>query len=594
MTFKVRTPPSTRTVSLWGSWDNFNLPYPMARDSRIGPEHWSGCHSFSNIICDGTPQTERQPRDGGLKMGGTYWYYYKLDDDIEFHNSAEPATTHCPLLPGQLVNVLNVPVALSGNRSRNTSVSSTSSDIRTMNPDDKYINPRPVPKPQLPRLRTSPTLPQDLWPSQPISSAPSSRAGRSATSSGPSSASTLRFRSKSPGSAFSGSIRSAFRTLRTPRSRSPESRSPRSAAEESLRGKPVTTPQQYTSSSSRDPSPSTVRIKQRSADRDLPLRRPSSSSNQGSPVEVTSFEQHRRQRSRSREPSSLRNSLVLDSVPPAALVDLNTRHYQPLSALKEVASLQNTPAYPTTASKSPPAEQLGTANLEKRLPTLPNTPSSAYPPSTIFSESVDIDILQSHFSSTTIDDSGDEEGVTTPDSMRFSNWSASYASTDHSSYYAESLIDEEPMSALLSSRSVKVEKPSSAEPPELPPRQPNMATAISSSSMSTASSVSAPPSPSGSTMVRIASSGSQTQRKTSESSCRFQYQHYRLPVSELGSEVTIKSPQSRREGAVQIPSSFELASDTVAAPLERSAARSAAMQQLMDELSYLGGMIHQR
>lgn len=70
-----RAPPSTRSVSLYGSWDNFSAPYPMQRDARTGPEHWSGCHSFSNIICDGDLQSTLVPREGGLKMGGTYWYY---------------------------------------------------------------------------------------------------------------------------------------------------------------------------------------------------------------------------------------------------------------------------------------------------------------------------------------------------------------------------------------------------------------------------------------------------------------------------------------------------------------------------------------
>lgn len=70
-----RTPPSTGSVALYGSWDNFSTPYPMQRDARTGPEHWSGCHSFSNIICDGHVLPSGSPRNGGLKMGGTYWYY---------------------------------------------------------------------------------------------------------------------------------------------------------------------------------------------------------------------------------------------------------------------------------------------------------------------------------------------------------------------------------------------------------------------------------------------------------------------------------------------------------------------------------------
>ena len=96
----------------------------MKRDSRVGQDHWSGCHKFSDIICDGNLEVGPKSRDGGLKMGGTYWYFYRLDDDIEFHNSAEPSTTQCPMLPGQLVNVLDMPVVLSGNRSRNPSISS--------------------------------------------------------------------------------------------------------------------------------------------------------------------------------------------------------------------------------------------------------------------------------------------------------------------------------------------------------------------------------------------------------------------------------------------------------------------------------------
>src|SRR3989440_3303923 len=92
---------------------------------------------------------------------------YQLDNSIEFHNSAEPSTTSCPLMPGQLVNVLNVPFHLSSGRSRNDSVSSTSSELRTMNPEDKFLNPPPVPAPppKLSRLNTSPIFPQPTKPS---------------------------------------------------------------------------------------------------------------------------------------------------------------------------------------------------------------------------------------------------------------------------------------------------------------------------------------------------------------------------------------------------------------------------------------------
>ncbi|KAM5436284.1 hypothetical protein MferCBS31731_005977 [Microsporum ferrugineum] len=159
MTFLVRTPPSTRSVSLFGSWDNFAKGYRMEKDSRTGKGHWRGCHTFTNIICDGHGNPIYPGRDGGLKMGGTYWYYYVLDGDFEFYNESEAWTTSCPLLPGQPLNVLNVPIYLPPaitSHGRNASTSSELSVHQTMNPDDKYTNPRPPPRPQLPRLVTSP------------------------------------------------------------------------------------------------------------------------------------------------------------------------------------------------------------------------------------------------------------------------------------------------------------------------------------------------------------------------------------------------------------------------------------------------------
>lgn len=47
----------------------------MEKDDRIGRGHWKGCHSFTNIICDGETNSLTPGRDGGLRMGGTYWYY---------------------------------------------------------------------------------------------------------------------------------------------------------------------------------------------------------------------------------------------------------------------------------------------------------------------------------------------------------------------------------------------------------------------------------------------------------------------------------------------------------------------------------------
>src|SRR5436190_23967549 len=68
--------PWARAVELLGSWDNFAEPYRMERDDRKGEGHWTGCHSFKDIICDGDLSELPSPkRSGGLKQGGTYWYY---------------------------------------------------------------------------------------------------------------------------------------------------------------------------------------------------------------------------------------------------------------------------------------------------------------------------------------------------------------------------------------------------------------------------------------------------------------------------------------------------------------------------------------
>jgi hypothetical protein len=62
---------------------------------------------------------------------------YKVDDDDECHNPSEPSTTFCPLLPGQRLNVLELP---SEGHSRSNSAPS---DGFTRNPSDRYLNPVP-------------------------------------------------------------------------------------------------------------------------------------------------------------------------------------------------------------------------------------------------------------------------------------------------------------------------------------------------------------------------------------------------------------------------------------------------------------------
>ncbi|KAJ5038353.1 uncharacterized protein L3040_007218 [Drepanopeziza brunnea f. sp. 'multigermtubi'] len=162
ITFMAQIPPHSRSVNLIGSWDNFSKRYPMERDTKRSSSQWRGCYTFADIICDGDDDGhpsngERRPkRNGGLKMGATYYYYYELDDGTEYHDELIPSTTACPYLPGQPVNLLCVPIEVQPLRRRSASMSSMASgDIKTMNPADKFMTPRAPPPPPVPRLNTS-------------------------------------------------------------------------------------------------------------------------------------------------------------------------------------------------------------------------------------------------------------------------------------------------------------------------------------------------------------------------------------------------------------------------------------------------------
>lgn len=116
----------------------------MERDSRRDRRQWRGCYVFKDVIYDGErPGSSR--RNGGLKMGQPYYYYYELDGCVETHDPTVPTTTACPYLPGQTVNMMWVPTEKS-DRKRSASLSSVRrEDFKTMSPKDKYNTPRPDP-----------------------------------------------------------------------------------------------------------------------------------------------------------------------------------------------------------------------------------------------------------------------------------------------------------------------------------------------------------------------------------------------------------------------------------------------------------------
>ncbi|KAK0753164.1 hypothetical protein B0T18DRAFT_313218 [Schizothecium vesticola] len=147
----------------------------MERDVRRDRGQWRGCYSFRDIICDGDHGSVPK-RNGGLKMGHTYYYYYELDGASETHDPAVPSTNTCPYLPGQTVNTLWVPVEQS-NRQRSASLTSLrDDDFMTMNPADKFTTPRPAPTPPdslvMRRIGTAPQRLQHKRSARSLSPAP--------------------------------------------------------------------------------------------------------------------------------------------------------------------------------------------------------------------------------------------------------------------------------------------------------------------------------------------------------------------------------------------------------------------------------------
>ncbi|KAL2164688.1 hypothetical protein VTH06DRAFT_3905 [Thermothelomyces fergusii] len=143
-TFMLRTPPSVKTVNLIGSWDNFTRGYTMERDSRRDRGQWKGCYSFKDITCEGDAGSVPK-RNGGLKMGHTYYYYYELDGACETHDPSQPSTNTCPYLPGQTVNTLYIPVERSGRKRSASMTSLNEADFKTMDPTSKFVTPQPAP-----------------------------------------------------------------------------------------------------------------------------------------------------------------------------------------------------------------------------------------------------------------------------------------------------------------------------------------------------------------------------------------------------------------------------------------------------------------
>ena len=565
VTFRVRAPTSTRSLDLYGSWDNFAKPYPMSKDLQVGSSYWSGCFNFSNIICDGNPSHNMKSRSGGLKMGGTYWYHYKVDDNMDFHNVCERATSNCPLMPGQLVNVLNVPYAFSSDRSRDASTSSTTSQQRTLNPQDRFMNPRPAPaKPEVLRVRTSPT--ETAFPSD-LNATP--------TKETPNGSRFLRLPKKpsidsyttSPGGALAGGLRAAFK-LRTARSQSP---SDKSEAEAQNHRRAVSVERNMSS-----PGNVTDTAQPRPSKRGLLLRSASDDS-----ISTLSFEQHRQQRSLKQEKLVPRSTKANGEPPRVEALNLLKSHLTPLGTVEEIVSKENTPVEELlTISTTAKVE----VDLGKRLPTLPNTPSSAYPASMMGDSppripATDIEQLNSHFSATTIDTEAQPLSTLLDERSRFSAWTTT---TRASSVFIDSSAPP-PLPELDTLPSLSGVFGQEADDHLLP-------SMMSLSSIS--SSISTTPSTSWIDTDAEFDAVQQPMAFGLPITAPSQIQHYSLPEDEYTSQTTLKTPsQEQPRGRSGHPMLRSAEQPEQTKPYDAQIVHSESMQRLLNELSYLSEMI---
>lgn len=564
VTFRVRAPAHTRGLQLYGSWDNFSVGYAMSKDLQKGSEYWSGCFNFTNIICDGKPAEVLKSRNGGLKMGGTYWYYYKIDDVTDFHNVCERATTTCPLLPGQLVNVLNVPYAFSGNRSRDASAGSTSSERRTMDPNDKFENPRPAPaKPEPMRLSTSPTTMEPRGLEDPFSLNETPNTNRFLRL--PRKASVDSPAGPVAGAALAGGLRAAFK-LRTARSKSPEVKQTTRVPDHR---RAVSTERRAHSD-----EPSFIGDQRKPRARGLLLRSASDES-----IQTLSFEQHRRRRSPSTEARCPNNTdLKFKQVAPLALSHSNCSQMETVteSLSDEPIGYEQQP--PQTISHK---AQL---DLEKRLPTLPNTPSSAYPASVTGNSPpraipLDVEQLDSRFSATTVDTEFHPLSMALNERSHFSAWTTTTA--DRSSIFMDSSVplpDDRGRALALAHDYVGVDRGGEPFLPSL------------DSFSSISSSFSTTPSISYGELDLESESGDIPTESDANTAYTGRIPQYSLPQDSCVSQVTLK-PILEEPSTDTGKESNLLAVTSLPESYNDDILHSESMQRLLEELSYLSDMI---
>ena len=280
-----------------------------------------------------------------------------------------------------------------------------------MDPEDRYMNPRQPPKPKVSRLRTSLEQPTPSWSfgSSPLSfvtnrttSQPSSPTSKSRSYSSKSSFGSKTSRSVSPPRsrglrAALWNINASTPNLTAANQAEGDHTAERPAAAHGPRPQPIC---------HRDNSP----IDNES---ELPFRRPSS----GGHHESLTIQDRRALKLKSRDPSPFRNPLTVNT--------RSERFEPPFSQQNEVPSLraiaQEIAVHGDSTTPTPFTFK------DKRLPTLPNTPSSvmdeALEDLDAREKALDAENLGSHFSDFSATD--ESSGSHTPPCERshFSEWS---------------------------------------------------------------------------------------------------------------------------------------------------------------------------
>jgi hypothetical protein len=483
-----------------------------------------------------------------------------------------------------------------------------------MNPEDKYINPRPAPKPPAPQESAL-----DLDSSTLSRSSASDRSSHHRNASLTASAISLRSfrlpqkssmdgrgRSASPTHRLTG-LKAALRPFAPPKAISLESNVVRGRT-----GFPATGRERSSSDHVR-PSDSTVARwdARKAAVKTLALRQSvEESENVDETLSNSSFQNHRRQRSGSREPLHLQNSFASREEPKEEVLvrEGSFQPFQPLETVNEIFLAQNTPIWPSSGAHISKGKSAGTdpgsEDSDKRLPTLPNTPSACpsdeHHMTRAGDPSNELGGLRSNTSKVTMSDDCPSSTV----QSQFSRWTGTTASSSSSSQWSSVFFDgkspsftrgSDPSSQLTSpyERASTLRSPEAGKEGE----RSSILYANRIPSIISASTISSYENTSPSPASEVSEPGHAPKNEPTSLQKRYgmmlgSSQRYKFPPDDhtSGDSVRCHLPY-RIDDQIDHTYSDDICSASLRKPTIDDFQPSTSMQKLMAELSYLGDMI---